>query len=279
MSQQNVQKNLFIKNGSKMLIFALFIVGSMTLSSEKTSAFVSDISRANIISLTNIERTGAGLPRLVENEALNRAAQLKLDHMIKNNYFAHNAPDGTTPWQWFEAAEYDYQHAGENLAMDFDYAANQHKAWMKSTTHRQNIMSSKYTEIGVATGAGRIDGDMTTVTVQVFGTPIGVAPVKGVSTEVQKLNEQTVMSPVPTTLQEKLSAPQPTSIIPQNTLQKQKEVPQKFPFDSKTVGYIAWSIIVIATIIALTVDSILLYRIHMKQKEEEDLINTPPAQI
>jgi len=277
MSQKSVQKNLFIKNSSKLLIFAIVILGSITLSSESTSAFVSDISRANIISLTNIERTGAGLPRLTENKTLNTAAQLKLDHMLKNDYFAHNAPDGTTPWAWFEAAQYDYQHAGENLAMDFDYAANQHNAWMNSTTHRQNIMSSKYTEIGVATGEGRINGDLTTVTVQVFGTPIGIAPVKGVSTEHQKLNEQTVMAPVPTALQEKLDAPTPTSLVPQSALQRQENEPQKFPFNSKTIGYIAWSIIIIATIFALTVDSILLYRIHMKQKDKEGLIEAPPT--
>lgn len=277
MSQQNVQKNLFIKNGSKMLIFALFIVGSMTLSSEKTSAFVSDISRANIISLTNIERTGAGLPRLVENETLNRAAQLKLDHMIKNDYFAHNAPDGTTPWQWFEAAGYDYQHAGENLAMDFDYTANQHKAWMNSTTHRQNIMSSKYTEIGVATGAGRINGDMTTVTVQVFGTPINIIPVKGVSTENQKLNERSVLAPVPTTVQETLTIP--TSIVQPSTVFLSNNVEKTYPLNAKQVGYIAWTVIIVTATFALIFDSILLYRIHMKQHAEEGNLDAPPTQI
>lgn len=279
MSQKHTQKNLFVKNSAKMLIFAIVVFGSIALSPKSSSAFVSDISRSNIISLTNIERTGNDLPRLSENETLNVAAQLKLDHMLKNDYFAHNAPDGTTPWHWFEITQYDYQHAGENLAMDFDYVANQHKAWMNSTTHRQNIMSSKYTQIGVATGVGHIDGDLTTVTVQIFGTPIGVAPVKGVSTQSQNLSEQTAMAPVPTAFQEKLNAPTSSSFTPQSATQKQKESPATFPFDSKTVGYIAWAIIITATLLALTVDSVLLYRIHMKQREEKEIIDAPPAQI
>lgn len=275
MNQKQTQKNLFVKGSAKMLIFTLFVCGSMSISPEETRAFVSDITSANIISLTNIERSGAGLTRLEESKTLNQAAQMKLDHMIENDYFSHNSPDGTTPWYWFETAQYDYQHAGENLAMDFDYAANQHKAWMNSVTHRQNIMSPKYTQIGVATGTGKINGETTTLTVQVFGTPINGTPVKGVSTENQKLNEQTVMAPVPESFQE---VPTQTSLplVPQQTL-GQPQNSDALPFDSKTVGYIAWTIIITATLFALVFDSVMLYRIHMRQKEKE--LDTPSAQI
>ena len=45
---------------------------------------------------------------------------------------------------------------------------------MKSATHRANILNAHYKEIGVATVEGKIDGEESIVTVQMFGTPVSV---------------------------------------------------------------------------------------------------------
>jgi hypothetical protein len=48
---------------------------------------------------------------------------------------------------------------------------------MNSQTHRDNIMSGRYTEIGVAVVNGILDGQETTLVVQHFGRPAATAPV------------------------------------------------------------------------------------------------------
>jgi hypothetical protein len=45
------------------------------------------------------------------------------------------------------------------------------EAWMNSPAHRENIVSGKYTEIGVGTAKGTYDGYETVYVVQLFGTP------------------------------------------------------------------------------------------------------------
>jgi hypothetical protein len=42
-------------------------------------------------------------------------------------------------------------------------------AWMKSPTHRDNIVSKNYEDIGVAVAVGKINGQETTIVVQLFG--------------------------------------------------------------------------------------------------------------
>jgi len=133
----------------------------------------SEITPAKVINLVNIAREKEGLMPLGQNETLAKIANDKLNDMIENHYFAHTSPVGRTPWHWFEKEKYDYQFAGENLAINYTSAEEQQKAWMKSPTHRKNILNPDYKEIGVAFGAGEIDGEMALITVQEFGTRIG----------------------------------------------------------------------------------------------------------
>lgn len=135
----------------------------------------SEINPGKVIQLVNIARTKEGLAPLSQSEALSKVANDKLNDMIDNHYFAHTSPKGKTPWYWFERENYDYKFAGENLAINFTSAEEQQKAWMKSPTHRKNILSSDYKEIGVAFGAGEIDGEMSLLVVQEFGSRAKVA--------------------------------------------------------------------------------------------------------
>jgi hypothetical protein len=91
--------------------------------------------------------------------------------MADNEYFAHFAPDGTTPWEFFQSAGYVYAHAGENLAIHFTDSAEVVEAWMLSPAHRKNIVDPKFREIGVGTARGTFDGYDTVYVVQLFGTP------------------------------------------------------------------------------------------------------------
>lgn len=145
--------------------FIFFVAVSPVLASQ--------ITVDNIIKYVNESRESQGLYPLSENEKLNEAAQKKLNDMIENKYFSHTSPAGVEPWHWFSETGYDYKYAGENLAINFETAEAQHKAWMKSPTHRKNILNTDYREIGVAVGAGEIGGETAIITVQEFGAVPG----------------------------------------------------------------------------------------------------------
>ena len=126
-----------------------------------------------VVDITNQERSSIGLGELKVNDALKKAAQAKADDMAKNGYFAHNSPDGKTPWYWIDQTGYTYKAAGENLAVNFDYSKDVVNAWMNSPTHKANIVKAKYQEIGIGIAEGFYQGRPTVFVVQIFGTPKG----------------------------------------------------------------------------------------------------------
>lgn len=129
-----------------------------------------DISVEDLVRLTNEKRIEAGLKPLVLNPELSLAAQAKASYMFEKDFWAHVAPDGTTPWYFIKNAGYEYQYAGENLARGFNTAEDVTKAWMESPTHRENLLSPNYTDIGFAVSEGTLTGSETVLVVQEFGS-------------------------------------------------------------------------------------------------------------
>lgn len=132
-------------------------------------AQASSITPENIINLTNRERLGWGMNTLQSNPQLSAAALAKANDMFEKQYWDHFGPNGESPWQFIRAAGYDYVYAGENLAKGFRTAEGIHEAWMASPTHKENIISGNYKDIGVAVVEGELLGKQTTLVVQMFG--------------------------------------------------------------------------------------------------------------
>jgi hypothetical protein len=155
--------------------FAFLQVGLnfFLLSQPAVLGFSSQITPERIIELTNKERGKLGLSSLKENKLLSEAARQKAADMFAFNYWAHISPSGRTPWTFFTDVGYKYQYAGENLARDFRDPESVVQAWMDSSTHRENVVNSKYQEIGIAVIDGTLQGVETTLVVQLFGTAYG----------------------------------------------------------------------------------------------------------
>lgn len=132
-------------------------------------AMASSITPANIIQLTNQQRASMGLNTLNTSAKLAAAAQAKANNMIQEQYWDHFGPNGETPWMFISQAGYSYVYAGENLAKGFRTAEGVHEAWMASPTHRDNIVSGNYKDIGVAVVQGTLLGSDTILVVQMFG--------------------------------------------------------------------------------------------------------------
>ena len=154
-----------------MVVLTFTLANFQALLWQSSQWLVGAVLPAVVVDLTNVERTENQLGTLVRNPVLDAAATLKAQDMAKHSYFAHNSPAGVTPWHWFEQAGYSYVYAGENLAVYFTDSSAVVDAWMKSPTHRANIVGSHYTEIGVGTAKGTYNGYDTVFVVQLFGAP------------------------------------------------------------------------------------------------------------
>lgn len=158
-----------------LVVVALFVLVQISLQiptnpKYRILGYAANISSDEVIRLTNEKRVAAGLPALQANDTLFAAAEQKAKDMIENDYWAHVAPDGTEPWYFFSNSGYSYRYAGENLARDFSNPQAAVEAWMASPSHRDNLLSSKYRDIGIAVIEGDLAGADTTVVVQLFGT-------------------------------------------------------------------------------------------------------------
>jgi hypothetical protein len=69
-------------------------------------------------------------------------------------------------------AGYQYEYAGENLAKNFLFSKNVVEAWMDSPTHRENVLRPEYTDVGFAVVNDVLNGEETTLVVQMFGKPL-----------------------------------------------------------------------------------------------------------
>lgn len=136
------------------------------------------LSKDVVINLTNKARSENGnLAPLKENSKLDLSALKKLQDMFTNQYFEHTSPLGIGISSLGKEVGYDYILIGENLAMgNFKNDEALVSAWMASEGHKANILNIHYTEIGVAVGKGKFEGNDIWMAVQHFGTPTTVCP-------------------------------------------------------------------------------------------------------
>jgi hypothetical protein len=136
-----------------------------------------NISNQQLLILTNQQRQNNNLSALTDNTELDQAAANKAADMFNKNYWAHDAPDGTTPWTFIKAAGYNYVYAGENLARGFNSASDVVNAWMNSPEHRQNVLSPNYQNVGFAVATGNLSGEDTVLVVEMLGSTNLGAPI------------------------------------------------------------------------------------------------------
>lgn len=176
---------------------------------------------STIISLTNTSRQQGNLEVLRESSLLDLAAQRKAKDMLARNYFAHTNPDGKRFWTWIDGTGYNYTLAGENLAIDFTTPEAVHSALMASPSHRENLMNKRYKEIGVAVVTGKMDGQETTVLVEMFGTQTAkktqVAKVTTVKPKAPTPAPKLVIKPTPKPKVQAAQTPVPTGLLTQQS--------------------------------------------------------------
>ncbi len=172
--EKNNHRAKILHNSSIFIILASILVLSLfaylvTNARPDILGISYSISEGDLLSLVNSERQKMGLAALALNSQLSDAARRKAADMLEKNYWAHFAPDGSTPWGFIRAAGYNYVYAGENLAKGFTDPESAVSAWMSSQTHRGNMLSGKYNDVGFAIVPGSLQGEETVLIVEMFG--------------------------------------------------------------------------------------------------------------
>ena len=114
---------------------------------ETTSSIT--IIRNNILQLVNHQRQKWGKHLLSLDSRLTKAAQIHSEDMARHRTISHVGSDGSSVAVRIKRTGYRYRAIAENVAMGQQSSREVIKVWMQNPSHRRNILSSKYTEIGI----------------------------------------------------------------------------------------------------------------------------------
>jgi uncharacterized protein YkwD len=103
--------------------------------------------KAEVIRLVNLEREKAGVAPLKELDTLFPMANVRAQESAAS--FSHTRPNNTRCFTIFGENSLKYSAAGENLAYGFKTPESVVAAWMKSESHRRNIMDPDFKYIGI----------------------------------------------------------------------------------------------------------------------------------
>jgi uncharacterized protein YkwD len=139
--------------------------------------------RTAVLCLLNAQRTGHGLGALHSNASLAHAAGHYSQTMVREGFFDHVSPGGSTLSSRINATKYLSRGVrswalGENIgwASGTDATpAQMVSAWMHSAGHRANILDSTYRDIGVGVALGAPTKASSASTAATFTTDFGEA--------------------------------------------------------------------------------------------------------
>ena len=122
---------------------------------EISNEFMAEVEQA-IFNKVNEERIKAGVAPLTYNKTMEKYARIKSEDMGLKNYFSHEDLNGDLITKQMLADGVTYRAWGENIAYISGYGdipevlANKFMTnWMNSKGHRENILATKFTSIGV----------------------------------------------------------------------------------------------------------------------------------
>lgn len=108
-----------------------------------------------MLDLVNQERQKAGLNPLAPDPELTEVARRHSADMFARGYFAHDTPEGLSPFDRMSEAGVRFLTAGENLALAPTIPVA-HTGLMNSPGHRANILRPQFGRVGI----GVMDGGM-----------------------------------------------------------------------------------------------------------------------
>ncbi|MFD8589366.1 CAP domain-containing protein [Streptomyces sp. NPDC059637] len=103
-----------------------------------------------VVDLTNRERMRHGCPPLRVSRALSRAALRHGYYLADRSRISHRGRGGSDSEDRIRAAGYRAKRTGENIAAGITRPRAVVRAWMRSPSHRANILDCRLRHVGVA---------------------------------------------------------------------------------------------------------------------------------
>ena len=132
-----------------LVITALLAINVTAFGVEGTTPPINPTYEQTVVQLVNVERQKNGLPALYYDSNISDVARTKSADMAFNNYFAHYSPTYGMASDMLLSYGITWTAWGENIASGQDTPEEVVSQWMNSPSHRENILSSNFTFLGV----------------------------------------------------------------------------------------------------------------------------------
>jgi uncharacterized protein YkwD len=112
-----------------------------------------------MLALHNRERASRNLPRLCVHPKLQRAANAHSREMIRRDRFTHG-----NVGRRLRSFGYRWSSYAGNISRDAGRPSPERtfRRWMRSSSHRSNILNRRLDEVGIGAVTGDVDGSRTT---------------------------------------------------------------------------------------------------------------------
>jgi uncharacterized protein YkwD len=118
--------------------------------------------RQAVLCLLNVQRRSHGLSPLAESPQLRKSAQGFSRTMVRESFFDHTSPGGSTLLSRVRGGTVYLQDArtwalGENIAWgsgEYATPGETVSAWMESAGHRHNILNRRFRHVGIGIALG-----------------------------------------------------------------------------------------------------------------------------
>lgn len=112
------------------------------------------VAEERMLELINQERLGAGLHPLIRDPLMGTVARSHSLDMLRREYFDHQSPEGTLPWDRMRKAGVVFKDCcSENLGRETTVELV-HQGLMNSPGHRDNILTPKWNRVGIGAAWG-----------------------------------------------------------------------------------------------------------------------------
>jgi uncharacterized protein YkwD len=119
------------------------------------------VIRRALLCLLNGQRAAHGLGRLRSSSALRSAAARFAHLMVREHFFDHTSPAGSTPLKRIAGTSYLRRASSYSLAENIGWGSGSLAtpaamvgAWMASAGHRENILDPAFHDLGVGVAIG-----------------------------------------------------------------------------------------------------------------------------
>lgn len=137
---------------------------------EVTAPIDADTMKQDIVDRTNALRKENGIAALTADDKLMQAAQVRAEEMAASGAYSHTRPDGRK-----YTTVTDCKYVGENIQLIGEWQmpntslpAAAVDGWQNSAAHLENMLNTRYGEIGIGLSQGTVMGEPYWYCVQLF---------------------------------------------------------------------------------------------------------------